>query len=897
MTSSKTHKRKNSHLFLQRQDSSMSISDIHLQNMNTNSNETSDAMNQPRLNMDLESLTNESDPPRDQSWNGFSWDRTVLHKKFKNKKWRNTLLMGFFSVSTLLFIVLYISNISADTTVIKPDNGSTQLNNKRTFSINDVMNGDFIQGETSFRFIRPPHLLKTHSEDPGLYFTVEILNDQRTIVAKHLYDDFYRPITPTTFTYNDKEYLVESIEIDYSLKSAIIGTNIEKQFRHSSIGNYFLKDIETGAVKPLSLGDSDQVSNTENNLLKFSYVHYSPSYNYIYVVLNNDLYIQGTRSSKLNRVTFDGSVDIMNAKPDWVYEEEVLGSEKAIWWAEDDSKFVYARFNDTLTPSYDFPLYTPNGQYSTMNSIKYPKPGKNNAKVDLFMFDIESSVIYAVKSDNSEDKLADGTIVYDASWIGPKSFLFKTTDRTSKRLKVNVYTVGEPRLKVPRSVNADTFNGWIEKTKDILVIPPNESVGRKDYGYVDVQASADGYNHLFYFSSANEVEGKQLTSGNWEITGDNLAFEFETNKIFFTSNKAHPMTQQLYAIELSAGESGEMITLQDPNKNLDYYSFDLSSSCRYAISRYLGPDIPYTRVGELADVLSHTGEVHEDNVLGLTDNSSLNKTLEKVDLPITSYNSMVLDDGIEINYVEIRPAKMSSRRKYPLLVNVYGGPGSQTFTTRNTILFEQSVSSGLDAIVLQIEPRGTGGKGWSFRSWARRKIGYWEPRDVTAVTKKFIETHQQEINMDKVAIWGWSYGGFTTLKTIEYDQGNTFKYAMAVAPVTDWVYYDSIYTERYMGYPTENLEGYNEISLVKDVKPFGNINRFLLVHGTADDNVHIQNTYNFVDKLDLDEIDNYDMQIYPDSNHSIMHHNALKMVYKRLYDWLDNAFSDQFDQQ
>jgi dipeptidyl aminopeptidase/acylaminoacyl peptidase len=195
-------------------------------------------------------------------------------------------------------------------------------------------------------------------------------------------------------------------------------------------------------------------------------------------------------------------------------------------------------------------------------------------------------------------------------------------------------------------------------------------------------------------------------------------------------------------------------------------------------------------------------------------------------------------------------------------------------------------------VVLFIEPRGTAGQGWRFRSWANNKIGYWEPRDIVKVTEQWLEN--DFIDKQRTAVWGWSYGGFTTLKTLEYDGGNIFKYGMAVAPVTNWLFYDSIYTERYMNKPENNEEGY-KISQISNVANLQKANRFLIMHGTADDNVHIQNTYSLLDLLDVGNVKNYDVHVFPDSEHSIYYHNANSIVYSKLSSWLKDAFYGDFD--
>ncbi|CCD25041.1 Ste13p NDAI_0E02240 [Naumovozyma dairenensis CBS 421] len=834
------------------------------------------------LDDDDERLSSSPTPDRNLSWE--SW---YIHKKYSHNK--NKLLCISTSALLLVFFIVIIPMLNTPSDSSRSNGKNGNLSRKRNkFTINDIFNGDFSVDHKTFHFIEPASRLQSHDMDPGLYYTVEDKDLGRHFVAKQLFNkDFEQDLGSTKFFYDDKEYTVMNVIFNYRLDRAILMTDIVPEFRHSSKGYYFLKDLNTNKITPITPPAS-------NSLEKLSYAAFSPSYNYVYFVYENNLYLKSAyNDGKVTQITNDGSSNILNAKTGWIYEEEVLASDKGIWWAPDDSKFVFAKINETDVPSYQFPLYTTGNQFPLTKEIKYPKPGTPNPKIQLYMLDLINSVLYQINTGNKDYDF----ILYDAQWVSSDFFLFKETDRASKIMNVKSYNAKESKLEIVRKIDSTKYNGWIEKTFKILPIPPKKSLDRTEFGYVDIAVDQEGYNHLFYFPTVNSTEGKQLTKGQWEVTDRGIVgFEYESDTIFFTANQIGPMAQHLYAVSLS-DERGDdhytVQTLQDPNQKNDYYDFELSSSGRFAMAKYLGSSTPQYRVGPLSDVLDANSE--SGRVINLTDDSEFKEALEKYNLPVTSYKNIVLDDGVTINYIEIKPAFMDPKKKYPVLVNVYGGPGSQTFTTKSSFLLEQAVASGLDAIVLQIEPRGTGTKGWKFRSWAKKKLGFYEPRDVTEVVQKFIKMNEPHIDRKRVAIWGWSYGGFTTLKTIEYDKGETFTYAMAVAPVTNWTFYDSIYTERYMDAPLNNEEGYRDISVVKDVEPFKNLNRFLIIHGTADDNVHIQNSYEFLDKLNLAGIRNYDMHIFPDSDHSIRYHNAQVIIYQKLYYWLETAFNGKFD--
>lgn len=789
------------------------------------------------------------------------------------------LLLGFITFGFILgFIVtifqdkLHVKNVN----ILQPIIGT----NTRRFTIDDVLDGKFGYKDSFFRFIRPPTLWMHQDLDSGLYFTVDDSGGNKKFVAKQLVDKhYYKDLGMTIFSYENIKYNIFEIDVNFYLNRAIFVTNLEVEFRHSSKAYYWLKDFDTDTIIPITPFSQG------TDLVKLSYAKFSPAYNFVYFVYENDLYIQNVHHGFVQRITNDGSVDIFNGKTDWVYEEEIMNQDSAVWWSPDDSIFIFAKIDNSLVKSYDLQTYINNQQYPTSKLIKYPKPGTYNPVVTLYMYNIKQGVLYAINKENDKD-----LILYDCMWLNKTVFLFKETDRTSQIMYVKAYDLIKNTLDIIRTVNASDYNGWIDKPKKMLIIPPNKDIGRHEYGYIDVQSDFDGYFHLFYFSNYRDNKGHQLTKGEWEITGIGpLGFEYDNDIVYFMANKIGNMAQNLYSVPLSNMNAQEIHTLQNPNMRNSYYEFVLSSSCRFGIKKYLGPEIPITNVGPLTSLIHD--QVSQGEVMRLTDTRVIESSMKSYDIPRTSYKTMVLDDGVMVDYVEILPFNMSMNAKYPLLISVYGAPSSRTFTTKFNILLEESIASSLDTIILKIEPRGTGGKGWPFRKWVKGKLGYWEPRDICEVTQKFIASYKNVIDQKKIAIWGWSYGGFTTLKTLEYDQGNIFKYGIAVAPVTDWRLYDSFYTERYMGSLLDNKKGYEDISRINNFEPFKKIDRLLIMHGTADDNVHIQNSFQLLDAFDLHNVKNYDLHIFIDSNHNIQFHNAQTVIYQKIFHWLKNIYT------
>ncbi|AET41601.1 Ste13p Ecym_8323 [Eremothecium cymbalariae DBVPG len=755
----------------------------------------------------------------------------------------------------------------------------------RSFSIENVFNREFTYQDETFRFLVPPAVLNLeYDSDEGRYLGVSSESGDMEFVIKKLSNTTYsKTLASMHFDYKQHSYEITTIEVSYESDRIIFGTDLVDEFRYSSRGHYWIKEVDSGKVYPIS----PDPGNTD--LVKVSYCDFSPNYNYAYFVHENDLYVQNLyQPDSVRRITSDGAHDIYNGKPDWVYEEEVLASHKAVWWSPSESVLVFAKFNDSTVANYTMLKFISDEHYPNIEQIHYPNPGQSNPLVSMILYNLADNSSFEI---NVEE---DGPfILYDALWLTDDLFMFKVTDRESRIMRVKIYDLHTGSCKTVRTIDSNSYGGWIEKVKKIFLIPPNKNQGRESLGYVDTVVDPEGFPHIFFFDSPYSEQGVQLTRGDWEVTSGPIAFDYDNATVYFMANKMHSMSQQLYAVSLNLPNDDNIHSVQNGVQAFDYFEFIFSGSTRFSIMQYLGPNIPVTKVGPIKALLE--GDDLNTDVSQITHNQELSDALGKYDLPKSSYKLFTTSDNVSISYIETRPARMDPNRKYPLLVTVYGGPGSRTFTTEFRVLLEQSIVSGLDAIVLQIEPRGTGGKGWEFKSWLKDKIGFWEPRDITEITKTYISENYGHIDPERVAIWGWSYGGFTTLKTLEHDGGETFKYGIAVAPVTNWSSYDSIYTERYLRSPSTNLDGYSKHAAVVDLEPFLRVKRFMLAHGTADDNVHVVNTYKFLDRLNLGNIRNYDIHVFPDSNHSIMFHNAANTIYKTIYYWLDNAFNGKFD--
>lgn len=764
------------------------------------------------------------------------------------------------------------SNDKPEEVAEKPSDDETAPSLGKRITLKDVRSGKFSVREFPIDFITPP--AKSDVNDEGLFF----YKSADSYRAKKLSDDgFSSKLTKAPFIiYNDKKFQIQDFKPNFDLTYAIVSTDKKSLFRHSSIAQYFLYDIKEGTAEPIAEKFDD----------KLFFAYWSPNYNFIsFVNQDYNIFIKSMDDKSIKQVTTDGNESLLNGKTDWVYEEEVMATDSAIWWSPDESSLLFMKTDESKVPSYNLEYYvqTEKGgatKYPSNKKISYPKPGFSNPIVSLVAYDLSKGSTASI--DRSDSKLGDEFIIYEVFYVTENELIIKETDRESNILNFRYYNIETQSSKITFEVDAPKqYNGWIEKFTNPIIIPSNDE--RTSIGFVDILV-INGFNHLVFFDKVDSSSPTTLTSGKWEVSTADLAFNKEKSLLYFSSNEYSPIDRYIYSIDLN---SREIKALFEPTEH-GYYNSKFSPNAKYASIFYKGPNTPIQKLYEMEN-FKEIKTVSTSAVLDLA------KT--EFAIPQKNYHAIKVDendDGTDVivNVIEILPKDYDKSKKYPLLVHFYAGPGSETLSSQFDIGFQDSMSSSLNTIALYIEPRGTGGQGWKHRAWANNKIGHWEPRDIVDIAEQWIE--KGHVDQEKVALWGWSYGGFTTLKTLEYDAGKTFKYGMAVAPVTDWLFYDSIYTERYMNKPENNKEGY-EISRIGKVENLGKTKRFLVMHGTADDNVHIQNTYSLLDMLDMASVTNYDVHVFPDSEHSIYFHNANSIVYGKLASWLKDAFDGDFN--
>ena len=558
-------------------------------------------------------------------------------------------------------------------------------------------------------------------------------------------------------------------------KKVLVMSNEEKNWRHSYTGKYWIFDVASQEAEPLDPDHADD---------RIQLASWSPQSDAIVFTRQNNIYLRKLSSTKVTAITNDGGTELFYGVPDWVYEEEVFGGNSAIWWSEGGDYVAFLRTNETAVPEYPIQYFVsrPSGKkpepgeenYPEVRQIKYPKAGAPNPVVDLRFYDIAKGELFGVETDS--DYPDDDRLITEVVWAGKDGkVLVRETNRESDILKILLIDVAQRTSKVVRTVDVNGIDGgWFEVSENTRFIPADPSNNRPHSGYIDTVIH-EGYDHLAYFTPLNSSEPIYLTSGKWEVVNAPSAVDLANNLIYFVATKESPIQRHVYSVNL---DGSELRSISDTTKD-GYYGVSFSTGAGYALLSYQGPDIPWQKVLSTPS----NGDEYEHHI---EDNQDLAKFAAQHELPIEIYQTVKID-GFDLQLVERRPPHFDERKKYPVLFYLYGGPGSQTVNKRFTVDFQAYIASNLGYIVVTVDGRGTGFIGREARCIIRGHIGYYEASDQISTAK--IWAQKEYVDADRLAIWGWSYGGFMTLKTLELDGGNTFKYGMAVAPVTDWRFY------------------------------------------------------------------------------------------------------------
>ncbi|MEC4112545.1 S9 family peptidase [Myroides pelagicus] len=630
---------------------------------------------------------------------------------------------------------------------------------------------------------------------------------------------------------------IDSYVFDHNEKQILIGTNSKAIYRRSATADYFLYNTETKSL--VKIADHPVMEPTfSNDGSKIAYAY------------QNNLYIYNIANRSTQQVTDDGKKNhVINGIADWVYEEE-FSIVKMFDWSKDGDKLAYVKFDETEVPEYSMDIYG-TGLYPTQDKFKYPKAGEKNSEVTIHIYDVATA------------KTADVNLSEFNDFYIPR---IKWTN-DNKYLSAQIINRHQNDLKL-FFINGNTLD------KKLIL---NET----DKAYVDIQSitfqdnndfiwlsERDGYNHLYHYNKEGRLIN-QITKGNWEVT-DYYGIDNKNKTLYFQSVEQGSIYRDIYSISLKGKNKKRLSTQTGTNSaifspNLDVYINTYSSS-------------KHAPVYTLND--AKTGR----KIKEILNNETLEDKLTAYNLPEKEFVQLPTTDGLQLNAWVMKPKDFDPAKKYPVFMYQYSGPGSQQVADKwfdsNDYWHIMLTQQGY--IVVTVDGRGTGFRGADFKKVTQLQLGKYEVEDQINVAKHLGQ--QSYVDATRIGIWGWSYGGFMSSNCLL--QGNdVFKMAIAVAPVINWRYYDSIYTERYMTTPQENPKGYDDNS------PFTHADqltgKYLLIHGTADDNVHVQNAMAMVETL-VQKNKDFDWLIYPDRNHGIYGGNTRLQLYTKMTNFVLN---------
>ncbi|MBI3234798.1 MAG: S9 family peptidase, partial [Bacteroidetes bacterium] len=600
-------------------------------------------------------------------------------------------------------------------------------------------------------------------------------------------------------------------------KLILIESEHEQIYRHSYKAKYAIYD----RVSRKTYYISNQ---------KGMYPTFSPDCKSIAWVRDNNLYIINLENMMEIAVTLDGKRnEIINGAVDWVYEEE-FSMDKGFSWSPDSKNIIYYRFDESKVKEYTMPVY--GGLYPVNETFKYPKAGEDNSKVEVYIYHVESKNSSKVDVGSESDQYI------------PRIFWTGRSDRAGffrlNRLQNKLELMYADLAGASKVVYTETSVTYVDLFDDITFI--NEG---KNFIWSSEKSE---YKHIHLYDE-NGTETKQITTGDFDVS-EFLGFDEKTQTIYYTAHEISAIDKNLYSIKID-GTGKKRLTLREGTNNIAF-----SSNYKYFLCTHSTINTPYF-------VTLYNNQGVELRIL--EDNSKLTKKLQDYRVSEAKFFQVTTSELLNLNAFIILPPDLDTLKKYPVLMFVYGGPGSQQVVDawKGSYYFWFQYLAQQGYIVVCADNRGTGARGEIFKKMTYKNLGYYETIDQIEVAKWLAD--QPNIDASRIGIMGWSFGGYMSSMCITRG-ADVFKAAVAVAPVTNWKYYDNIYTERYMQRPVDNKKGYDEgapENYVKNIK--GN---FLIIHGTADDNVHFQNAASMVDAMIKNNI-KFDSEYYPNKNHGI----------------------------
>ena len=609
---------------------------------------------------------------------------------------------------------------------------------------------------------------------------------------------------------------------DYSFsedeKKVLLPTETESIYRYSSRSNYYVYDRETKIAEELSEG-------------KQRLAQFSPDASKVAFVKENNIFIKDIINNTELQVTFDGEINkIINGATDWVYEEE-FAFDNGMQWNASGNKIAYYRFDEEKVPEFSMDLFT--DLYPSQSQFKYPKAGETNSTIELFIYDLDSN-----KTTKANINTEEEFYIPRIKWTLDENVL--SVQRMNRHQNQLDFILVDAKDGSSQTIFTENDAAYIDITDNLTFL--------NDGKYFIWTSEKSGYNHIYLYNLKGK-QVRQITKGNYDVT-DFYGIDESNNTVYFASSERSPMHRDVYAVQLN-GKNKKTLT----NK-IGTNSATFSTNYKYFINQYSNANTPY--YFSLFDAKGNEVRI-------LKDNSNLKNSLSEYALGQKEFFNFKTTEGIDLNGWMMKPHNFDETKLYPVFMYLYGGPGSQQVTDSwggsNFLWYQMLTQQGY--IVACVDNRGTGARGSEFKKCTYQQLGKLETEDQIEANRYL--ANLTYVDGSRIGIFGWSYGGYMSSLCL-LKGADEFKMAIAVAPVTNWRYYDSIYTERYMRTPQENASGYDDNSPINHVEKLKG--KYLLIHGSADDNVHYQNTMEMTNAL-VNANKQFDLFIYPNKNHGI----------------------------
>ena len=682
----------------------------------------------------------------------------------------------------------------------------------------------------------PNRLEAIRSMRNGEYYTV--LEEDKTLNTNSLVSYAYSNALERKVLIDSNRFPEKNKFSGYTFSNdeqkILLETLTDNIYRRSKQAIYWIYDIKTNSLEKLF----DQ---------KVQEPLFSPDGSKVAYVYRRNLFIKNLELNIVKQITYDGNYQTINGITDWVYEEE-FGFVRAFDWSQDSNQIVYMRFDESNVPIFSMDVYG-NQTYPFPYMFRYPKAGEENSKIELIVYNTSTQTKETIDFENETPYY-----IPRIQFIGGRhSLIIQTLNRHQNKLKLWRWNTKKKNLQL---LLTEIDEAYVSINDDLKFI--------EDDGFLWT-SEKDGYRHIYHFDKDGKLIN-QVTQGDWEVTTI-YNYNPKSKEIYFQSVEGSSIERGIYAIDISGRGKRKL----QPTQGFNGATFSTNNS--YYIHSYSD---------ELTPPIYTLYETRKNRpIRQLMNNKSLIEKLESYNFSEKEFSTIQIN-GSELNMWMIKPADFDANKKYPLLMFQYSGPGSQQVSNRwgdsRTLWHKDLANQGF--IIACVDGTGTGFKGSKFKKSTYLNLVKYESLDQIATAKTLGELPYVDHN--RIGIWGWSFGGHMATHCL-LTGNDIFSFAIAVAPVTNWRFYDTIYTERFMRTPQENPEGYDLNSPINYADQLKG--DFLIIHGSGDDNVHVQNTMRMVEAL-IQADKQFEWMIYPDKNHGISGGNTRKHLYTKMTNFI-----------